>query len=541
MIDLLSQNPILLLFVVASIGYLVGSIKVYGNSLGVAAVLFVGLFVGSMNADLHIPDEIFYLGLVLFVYSVGLESGPAFFKSYKANGFRDIGFILLMLCISAAIAVALSYAFGFSPSTITGIYAGSTTNTPALAGVLDYINTNNLEGASVKSQNLVVGYSYSYPLGVLGGIVAIALMGKWLKIDFQSEEKKLRKKYAVGGNLSSWVIKITNDQVFGKSVRDVWKDLDSSLSLGRVKKGDEVSIANWDTILNAGDELTLIGDQEDLTLARVKLGPKINSKIPYDRRKYDVNNIFLSNPYVAGKTLASLNLNEKYDAVITRIRRGDTEMVALPKTVLEIGDRVRFVARREDLKSLSKYFGDSYKESNTINIFSFGLGMGLGLLLGLVEFTLSDGVTFKLGYAGGPLIVGLLLGAVRRTGAIVWTLPYGAMVTLKQIGLIFILAVAGVKSGHSFINSIGGEALYFFMAAAIVSLLTAFLTLYIGFKWIKIPFSILTGIVSNHPAILDFGIEKAKNQLPNIGYSMMFPIALIGKILIAQFIFLLLS
>jgi len=217
-------------------------------------------------------------------------------------------------------------------------------------------------------------------------------------------------------------------------------------------------------------------------------------------------------------------------------------MLAHASTILEQGDRIRFVARRKDLKELSAFFGDSYYQSSRVNLFSFGLGIAIGLLIGSITFTLPGNLDFKLGLAGGPLIVGLLLGALRRTGPLVWTLPYGANVTLNQLGLILLLAVVGLKSGNTFIQSLdSGIGVLLFLGGTIIAIGTGCLSLWIGYKLFKIPFSLLLGFVSNQPAILDFAIESSKNRIPMIGYSLMFPIALIIKILYAQLLFLLLA
>jgi putative transport protein len=236
-----------------------------------------------------------------------------------------------------------------------------------------------------------------------------------------------------------------------------------------------------------------------------------------------------------------LNLDEKYNAVITRIRRGDVEMLAKGDTVLELGDRIRFMARRKDLKELSELFGDSYHQSSKINLFSFGIGMGLGLILGNITFDLGASFSFKLGYAGGPLIIGLILGGIRRTGKVLWTLPYGANVTLQQIGLILLLAALGVRSGSALVQSLSIDALWIVLASGIISVSTALTILFLGYKILKRPFGLLMGMVANQPAILDFGIEQANNRLPMYGFTLMFPIALILKILIAQILFIVLT
>jgi putative transport protein len=215
-------------------------------------------------------------------------------------------------------------------------------------------------------------------------------------------------------------------------------------------------------------------------------------------------------------------------------------MLAKPETILEQGDRIRFVARKKDLKALSKFFGDSYYESSRVNLFSFGLGIAIGLLLGTLTIELGNGLSFSLGYSGGPLIVGLILGALRRTGPIVWTLPYSANVTLRQLGLIFLLAVIGIQSGHGFLQSMNSDGAIIFLGGTIVSMFTAALSIYIGYVIFKIPFSMLLGFLSNQPAILDYANSMAKNKAPLIGYTIMFPISLIIKIVYAQVLYFLL-
>lgn len=542
MIQLLIDNPLLSLFVVAAVGYLVGSIKILGSRLGVAAVLFVGLVFGGIDHNIAVPEILFQLGLVFFVYSIGLSSGPAFFNSFKQNGARDISFVLLMLTISGLLAIAVHYLFGFDALTTTGLYAGSTTNTPALAGVIDRVTQSPPSDLSGNIQSAVVAYSFTYPMGVLASIFSIIWMERLLKVDYNEEKKKLRKQFPFEEDLSSVTARITNLEVVGVSIRALLNTYDWNVKFGRIKREHDVTLSNYDTVLQLDDEIMVVGPQTELPTIIQVLGKQSKESINHDRRDYDVRRIFVSNPAVVGRPLSALDLNSRFDAVITRIRRGDTDMLASADTILELGDRVRFVASREDLRELSKFFGDSYYRSSQVNLFSFGLGIALGLLLGIVEFTLPGGVTFKLGFAGGPLIVGLILGSLYRTGPIVWTLPYSTNITLRQIGLIILLAVIGIRSGGAFFDTLlSGTGSMVFLGGAVISMTTAILTLVIGYKLIKIPFSMLTGFVANQPAILEFALARSGNRIPLVGYSLMFPIALITKIIYAQILYMILS
>jgi len=541
MIALLRENPLLLLFVVAALGYLLGQIKVFGTGLGTAAVLFVGLFFGALDPDIKIPEIIFQIGIVFFVYSVGLTSGPAFFESFKKNGSRDIVFVLFMLASSALITVLIYYLMGFDKGTIVGIYSGSSTNTTALASVIDLVNSKPNAGSVVN--DLVVGYTFSYPMGVLGVMIAIKIMERFLKVDYNAEKTTLRKDYPIDDNLTSRSIEITNQEVSGLQLRDIMRDKPWNLVFGRIQsKKLGVILPNWDVVIEVGDRVMLVGSGDDIDAAQQLIGMEVEDELLYDRKEYDITRIFVSNSDVVGRELSSLNLQQKYSAIITRIRRGDIDMLAKPDTVLELGDRIRFVARRQDIKAIQQLFGDSYYASSKIDLFSFGVGIALGLILGMVSFSLPGGVVFKLGFAGGPLVVGLILGSLRRTGPIVWTLPYGSNVTLSQLGLTMLLAVVGVSSGNTLVESLSdGSWVGIFLAGSFLSIIAAMMSLWIGYKFFKIPYSLLLGFISNQPAILEFASDITKNRVPAVGYAFMFPISLIMKILFAQILYLILS
>ncbi len=544
MVEAFVENPILLLFIVAGIGYWIGSISIRGSTLGVAAVLFVGLLFGGLSPDLYIPEVIIFLGLAIFVYTVGLSSGPSFFATFRRRGSRDILFVFLMLTFSAAVTVGLHFLFQFQAATTSGLFAGSTTNTPALAGLLDAISNARYDAGRIKemSELAVIGFSLTYPMGVIGAMAAIAFMQRLLGIDYRAEEQALKKDYPVRQDITSQTVRITNPELTNIAIRDLKRRHGWVVVFGRLKRGEEVQLTNYDSELAMGDEVAVVGEAEEVARVAALLGEPLPYQLSYDRSEYETRKIFVSNPRVAGEKLATLNLNEQFAAILTRVTRGDVDILANADTVLELGDRVRVVARRRDIPVISSYFGNSYDALSRIDLLSFGLGMGLGLLLGMITFQLPGGVAFQLGYAGGPLIVALVLGQLRRTGPVVWTLPYSANLTLRQVGLILMLAGIGVNSGYNFMNTIAkGEGGIIFLAGAIISFLTAIATLFIGYKLIRIPFSFLIGMVSNQPAVLDFALNKADNKLPNIGYTLMLPVAIITKIVYVQFLFAILK
>ncbi len=542
MVPILSDNPLLLLFLVAAMGYGLGNIRIQKSKLGVAAVLFVGLAFGALDESLRIPNIIFLMGLSIFVYTIGLSSGPGFFKAFKQEGAKNTGFILATLGFSALLSVLFHFVFNFSSTLTAGIFAGSNTNTPALAGLLDSINRiNDPSKVSFMLEEAVVGYSLSYPMGVLGVMIAIVGMQRILKINFEKEAYSLRNEYLIDQRIRTVILEVTQPGVEQSAIRDLVREHNWVLVFGRLQRGEDLQLCNWDTRFKVGDLVAVAGYEDDIEEVIRLLGKISDSELRDAEHAYGIHRVFVSNPVVAGQSIAALNLNEQYSAIITRVRRGDTDLLARGNTVLELGDRVRFISHKKDLPGLNRLFGDSYHALSQINLFSFGLGMAAGLLLGMISFELPGEVTFKLGFAGGPLIMGLILGALRRTGPIVWTLPYSANLTLRQIGLIFLLATVGIQSGHTFFSTLteGGGALIF-MTGTCISFFSAFVMLFIGYKWFKIPFALLMGMVSNQPAVLDFAISRSNNPLPNFGYSIMFPIAIILKIVIVQVLFTLL-
>ncbi len=539
MIDLLIKNPLLLLFVVAAIGYPLGHLKIAGQSLGVAAVLFVGLFIGAQHPDLKLPEVVYQLGVVLFVYTVGLSSGPGFFASFRRKGLRDNLFVAGMLLFAAGIAIAAFGLFRLPGEVVAGMYAGSLTNTPALASVLEYLK--DAAPVAVREQILaqpVIGYSIAYPVGVIGVIVAISLTQRIWKIDYPAEAKRLRELGATRQQFVNQTIRVTQADATGLSIADLNQTYHWNVVFGRLKRGADMSLANNTTLLSAGDLISVVGAPEDVEQVAARLGEPSEERLDFDRSQLDYRRIFVSNANIVGRHVTDLHLQQQFGAVLTRIRRGDIELVPHDNTVLELGDRVRVVAPRNQMEALSRYFGDSYRSLSEIDVMTFSIGIALGLLLGQIPIPIPGGVTFRLGFAGGPLVVALILGAFERSGPLVWNMPFSANLTLRQVGLIMFLAGVGTRSGYAFATTFmqSGGALVF-AAGALVTCITALTTLWIGHKLMKIPMSLLIGMLAGlqtQPAVLAYALEQTENDLPNIGYATVYPIAMVTKILLAQ-------
>ncbi len=546
MIEILIENPLLLLFVVAAIGYPLGRIKIRGSSLGVAAVLFVGLAVGSLHPDLKLPEIIYVFGLVLFVYTIGLSSGPGFFASFRRKGLRDNLLVGSVLVLATLVTAGVHFFLRLKPTLTAGMFAGSLTNTPALAAVLDYLERST--PAAMLDQVLaepVVGYSIAYPVGVVGMILSIALLQRLWKVDYAREAENLRDLGATNKSLLNRTIRVTRSEATGQTIGEFSRQSDWDVVFGRLMRAGQLCLADGQTRLAVGDLVSTIGTPDDLDRVTAFLGETSDEQIELDRSEFDYRRMFVSNPRIAGHRLADLNLPQQFGAIVTRVRRGDIELLAHGDTVLELGDRVRVVTRREHMATVSRFFGDSYRALSEIDILAFGLGLALGLLVGLIPLPLPGGVVFRLGLAGGPLIVALLLGTVGRTGPIVWSLPYSANLTLRQFGLILFLAGVGTRAGYPFLTTFTGSGgLAVFFGGLVITLFAAMTTLWIGYHVLKIPMGLLNGMLAGlqtQPAVLGFAVEQAGNDLPNIGYATVYPVATITKILCAQLLLALLQ
>jgi putative transport protein len=425
------------------------------------------------------------------------------------------------------------------------MFAGSLNNTPALAGVLEYIKEN--VAAAVREQTLtepVIGFSIAYPMGVIGMILAISLIQRLWKIDYAREAETVEEVAAATRRLYNRNIIVTRPEASQTTIRELVHGHHWDVVFGRMKRDGQIALATDQTCLQVGDVLTVVGPLDDVDEVTAYLGVASDEHLELDRKELDYRRIFVSNPKIAGHRLKDLNLPQQWGALITRVRRGDVEFVPHGDTVLELGDRVRALTRRDHMDALTAFFGDSYRAISEVDILTFSLGLALGMLLGIVPIRLPGGIVFRLGFAGGPLIVALILGTLRRTGPMVWTLPYGANMTLRQIGLILFLAGIGTRAGYTFVTTFAQGGVAIFVAGATITTLTGLVTLGVGYRLLKIPMSLLVGILSGlqtQPAVLGFASEQTQNDLPNIGYATVYPVAFIGKILLAQLLLILLQ
>jgi putative transport protein len=454
---------------------------------------------------------------------------------------REVLFIAGIMIIPALLVVVFHFTFDLTPATTTGIFTGMSNNTPALASVLDLINSNSIDPEAVSSE-AVVGFSLTYPLGVLARILVLAGALRVWRIDFRAEAYRLRKQYPVAQDLQYRTIEVAREEATEYALSDMLRQRDWDVLFGRLYREDNISLISGETRFQLGDRVVIAGTEEEIDSVEAYLGRRAAQDLLHEHAVYISRRVFVSNEDIAGRPLASLNLMDDYGAIVSHVRRGDIELLARNDTVLEWGDRIRVLAPRTEIPQLVTLFGDSYARLSHVNLMTVGLGIAIGLLIGLIPIPLPGSITFHLGLAGGPLLVALILGALRRTGPILWTMPYSANLTLRQFGLILLLAAIGVRSGSAFLEALStGSGWLILVIGFIVIVVTMVVSLILGYVLLRIPYSLLIGMISPQPAVLEYAEEQAASPLPGVGFTLMFPLAIIINVILAQVLLIILQ
>lgn len=523
-VSTLTGNPILTLFVVIGLGYVAGQISLFGFRFGVAAVLFVGLAVGSMGNAIALPEIVASLGLIIFVYTIGIQTGPAFFASFHKQGYRYAALAAGAVCLGAALTLLFARLLSLPPERAAGLFTGALTNTPALAAVRERLTDSALQRSSV------VAYSIAYPIGVIGVLLCFHLARLIGRPRMQPREEAaeiLVRDFAV-----------TNPGVTGEVVGEILRlHKDAGFVISRIRHQGKMEIVTPETMLARNDVVAVVGDEDALNRAQHIFGDPVEEHIETDRSELDYRRVFVSSQQVVGRRIADLQFPPPLEATITRLRRGDVDIVPTPDTRLELGDRVRVLGRRADFQALSQFFGDSIRESAETDFGSVAIGMVMGALLGLMPIPVPGGGAVRLGLAGGPLLVALVLGKLERTGRICWVMPISANLTLRQIGLLLFLAGVGVNAGYAFVQTVRSSGAPMLLAGAGITFTVTLAVLAVGYRLMRIPFDSLLGLVSGvqtQPACLAFANDVCKSEAPNVAYAGVYPVAMIAKIILAQ-------
>ncbi len=515
----LAQQPLLSLFLVIASGYALGAINLKGFSLGVGAVLFSGLFIGAIAPKAQPPAMVGTLGLVMFLYGLGVQFGKQFFAGLAGSAGRKYN-LLAAIALAAATAVAVLElsVMDVSHAMMAGMFAGAGTNAATMQAALE----------AAGNSDPAVGYSVAYPFGLVGAILCIYAMQLVLKPKLDASRAGLR----------TVEVALRSPAAIGRTLRDLLPTLPSGVNVLVVRVGNENCHPEPDMVLGTGDVL-LLGAVDDALLesARTMLGEDARGRVVSDRSHMDIVRVFVSRPHLEGVRVSDLALPAGVDATITHVQRGDSELLVNSDLTLEMGDRVGLLTRREGFDAMRRFFGDSIRGTTEFSYVSLGLGMVLGVLLGSIAVPVPVLGSFKLGIAGGSLIMALILGKIGRTGALTWTMPLAANLTLRNFGLSVFLAQVGMSSGTPFVDVVAGSGVTYLLAGACILFALALTPLLIGHYVMRIPFDDLIGIasgVTGTPAILAYSFRAYPSDRVEICYAMIFPAATIMKIIIAQ-------
>ena len=516
MASLFASSPLLALFVVVALGAAIGAIRIGPLRFGAAGALFVGLVVSALHPEVvstHM-SIVQPMGLAFFVYCVGISAGATFFQDLRKQT-NLLALTTIVCVVGALIALAGGRLLGLSSGLTSGLFTGALTAAPALD------TATRLTG----DPNAAVGYAFGYPVGVIGGIliVTITVTRKWVG---PKDTPSL-----AGASLEAVSIHVSK-HINTRDI-DAWRDQRVRLSYLRRDGRTRVTAPGEDLL--PGDHVVMVGDPASIKETAPLVGEILDHNLEDDRSDLAFERIVVSNPDVAGRSVSELNVTKRFGAVITRVRRGDLDLLARDDLDLQLGDHVAVVVPTDELDDIAEWLGDSERRVAEVDGMAFGIGLVLGLLLGIVSFPLPGGQGFQLGAAAGPLIVGMLLGALRRTGPLVWTLPAAANLTIRQIGLMLFLAALGLNAGPQFASLLGSPEGWRAALLAAVMVVVCCVIQALGAKFIGLSSARAAGGIAGflgQPAVLQAADARVTDERIEAAYATLFAFAIIVKILL---------
>ena len=511
-----------LLGAVLAVGALIGGIRIRGISIGPAGALFAGLGASAVDDRLVIPSIVGIVGLSLFTYCIGLSTGRTFVRTFR----RSLPLMVAIAVVLGGLAVVagmLGSLFDLSTAETAGMYAGSLTNTPALAGAQALL-------PDAERSAPVVGYALAYPFGVLGMLLAV-LAGE-----------RFTDPGAGDGDLglASMTVRVEEDR--SETVAGLSAKLGGDAVITRLQRDDHQWVPRPDDELRRNDVLAVTCAPGRSDEVAGIIGRRLHTNLTDSRRELDFRRIVVSSEDLVGLPVAALDLSDRHGATITRVRRGGTDMLATPGLVLERGDRVRVVAPPDQMDAVARRLGDDENRVAEFSPRGFTLGLFIGLIVGLVPVSIPGAGQVVLGSAGGPLLVGLILGWRERTGQLIWQLPPGVSTTLRQLGSLLFLGMAGTSGGAALRSALGGgEAVTILVAGVVVTSLSATAVLVIA-KVRGLDAPAAAGLVAGaqtQPAVLAFAAERTSSPRLMVNYAIATPVAMVVKIVAAQLLVLL--
>ena len=524
-------------------GILVGKIKVFRIKLGIAGVLFSGLFFGHLGASFN-PEVLHFVkefGLILFVYSIGLEVGPRFFSSLRHDGLKMNLLAVIIVALGFVFAVVFKLALDIPSPIIAGIMCGAVTNTPGL-GAAQQVISEQMAGSEDLAQLTGMAYAVAYPFGILGIILAMILIRYIFRISVKSENEKYQREISgLSGRPDAVNLKVVNQALIGKTIAFMRTTLCGEFVLSRMCRDGEFFMPDENEILKGGDFLYGVSTEQNFPGLELKVGPLSKTGDIDITGKLGIKHVVFTNKSMAGKTIGQIGLSRRFPINITRIFRAGMEIMATDENSLEFGDTLRIVGERKALKEAASLLGNSVKELAHPNIIPVLIGILGGVLIGSIPFSIPGlPAPAKLGLAGGPLLVALFLGYKGRIGKLSFYTTPGANLFIRELGIVLFLACVGLSSGQNFVQTItNGGYLWMLYGAAITLfpiLITGIIARLMKFNYLSVC-GLLSGSMTDPPA-LEYANSLAPGQAQSTAYATVYPLVMFLRVLLAQVLIL---
>lgn len=534
-----------LLALVAVLGLWIGNWRIYGVGLGIGGVLFGGIIVGhfaqtyalDLNGDmLHFIQE---FGLILFVYTIGIQVGPGFFSSLRVSGLRLNGFAVLMVVLSGVVTALIHKLFGVPLPVILGVFSGAVTNTPALGAGQQILTDLGSDPALVDKMGM--GYAMAYPFGICGILLVMWLLRLIFRISVDAEARDFDAKNGLKHELLQTMnISVRNPNLAGMPIHSIPIINSDEIVCSRLKRGEHLMVPLPDTVLELGDLIHLVGQKQDLENARLVIGDQVDTSLSTRGTALQVSRVVVTNEKVLGKKIRDLNLKQKYDVVISRLNRSGVELVASSNASLQFGDILNLVGRPESIDRVADIVGNAQQKLQQVQMLPVFIGIGLGVLLGSIPlFIPGFPAALKLGLAGGPLVVALILGRIGSIGKLYWFMPPSANLALRELGIVLFLSVVGLKSGGNFVDTLlNGDGLswigYGILITAIPLLTAGILARAMAKMNYLTICGMLAGSMTDPPALAFTNGLHPTSGAAALSYATVYPLAMFLRIMSPQ-------
>ncbi len=539
-----------LLSLVAVIGLWIGHIKVRGVSLGIGGVLFGGILVShfmtqyGITLDAHTLHFIQEFGLILFVYTIGIQVGPGFFASLRQSGLKLNAFALMIVGLSGVLVILLHKLFNIPLPVILGIFSGAVTNTPSLGAGQQILAEL---GGDASTSVMGMAYAIAYPFGIVGILLAMWLVRIAFKINVDKEADEFDSaSNSKKEGLSTLNVRVTNPNINGLMLKELPDFELHDVVYSRLKRGEELFVPKVETRIQVGDILHIVGEKGTLRKMQLILGEEVNVSVSTKGTMYKNERAVVTNEKVFGKQIRQLMLKGKYDVVISRLNRAGVELVPNGQMTLQFGDVLNLVGRQEDIDAVMAIIGNAQQKLQQVQMLPIFIGIGLGVLLGSIPIYIPGfPVALKLGLAGGPLVVALILARIGSFGKLYWFMPPSANLALREIGIVLFLAVVGWKAGGNFVNTLlSNEGLSWIFYGALITFIPLIITAVVARIYGKLNYlslcGLLAGSMTDPPALAFANAIKENNGAAALSYATVYPLVMFCRIILPQILAILL-